>query len=473
MNQITLLKLLNVMVSLSDDERETIAENILFDNIRNMIAKDADYIKVGDKKVCVKQLKSTIGSIEQSTLDYLSGITCTNKGMSRFISRVLDKEQQTDPVKIASTLTAIGNNDTVYDCPNGIDKLKAHIKSNTVYYYRSIDDNESYQHLNIFANNLYLYTVLSQILCTFMVAKFGSESGVPEHFGVNVLEIPLDFAKSNEELTDNFDVVENIEGAEQLALFDHYQTLITGIESFINADKYPTETEQTEAQRYTIGVMLANDLFKAPVEGLEGALWDKAKAGFTKVLKVIRDGLVALKTNYLDKSIDEIADDVKEAADANKKALNAIQEKDAVLTDSAKAGITKLAENTNNEQVKSAISGLSNVGNASSTIDKLLSVFTTVYNETQSLQGDFNKVDANLKALENQTTASGPDDDDKQALSVQKEAISEKSKEVRDQFDELKKKLADQRKAISAIAKAIKGITPSIFYAKKEETTND
>ena len=192
-----------------------------------------------------------------------------------------------------------------------------------------------------------------------------------------------------------------------------------------------------------------------------------------KAFQVVKDGLVAIKENYFDKSLQEMADDIKEAADANKKALAAVEQKDAVLTDSAKAGIERLAAATGNDGVKSAVGNLSNVSSAPGVIDKLMSEFTTVFNEGQALEKTFNEVDSDIKALESSISSDTPADGDKEAISVKKAAINEKSKEARAKFDDLKKQLAAQRKTAGAIAKAIKGITPSIFYAEKKEGGND
>lgn len=466
MVDISILKLLNLIVRLSDEERGLISTHDMFNNVRALIAKDADYIKVEDEKVCRKQLKSSIQCLAQCALDHLTGITATNKGMSNYISRLLDEHKVTDPIKIASAICALGNADLTYEVEDGVTKLRNHISETAKLYCEGVDGEEDYLWLNKFADNLVLYLSIAQIVCTFMIAKYGSESGVGEHFGQNVADTPTDLGNADDDHSNQFS--EELAGTESYSLLEHYSLIIEGLETFA-LQGWGDAKDHTYAQRYAVGMLVANDILPANVEGAEGATWDKIKAGFVKAFKVIRDGLVSMKENYFDKSLEEMADDLKTASDENKKALAAVTQKDAVLTESAKIGIARLAEATGNDEIKTIVSSLTNVASAPNVIDKLMTVFTKVYNESQEIQKQFNEVDSNLKDLESKTNSNSPDDDDKEAISVAKQAITEKSKQVRDQFDELKKKLSDQRKQVGAISKAIKGIVPGIFYAEKKE----
>lgn len=466
MVDISILKLLNLVVGLDEGERKIIASHDMFSNVRGLIARDADYINVEDEKVCIKQLKSSIMCLTQCTLDHLTGLTATNKGMSNYLSRLLDDHKVTDPIKIASAICALGNADVVYDSVDGLTKLRNHIADTEKVYFEAIDEKEEYSKLNKLADNLSLYLSIAQVVCTFMIAKYGSEMGVGEHFGQNVKDTPTELGKADDDHSDSF--VQELSGTESHALFEHYTVIIEGLETFA-LNGWGDPKEHTDAQRYAVGMMISNDILPVNVEGVEGAVWDKIKAGFVKAFKIIRDGMVTMKENYFDKSLEEMADSLKEAADENKKALNAVTQKDAILTESAKAGITRLAEATGNDEIKTIVGGLSNVASAPSIIDKLMSVFAKVYNESQEIQKNFNDVDKNLKELESKASSNSPDDEDKEAISVAKQAITEKSKEVRQQFDDLKKKLAEQRKQVGAISKAIKGIVPGIFYAEKKE----
>lgn len=467
MVDISILKLLNLIVNLNEEERNTVSTHEMFGNVRDLIARDADYIKVEDKKICIKQLRSSVQCLAQNALDHLTGITATNKGMSNYISRLLDDHKVNDPIKIASAICALGNADLTYDVTQGIEKLRAHIEDTCRIYCEAAGTEEGeYQKLNKFADNMVLYLNIAQVVCTFMIAKYGSEVGVGEHFGQNVADTPTDLGKVDDDHSNQF--VEELAGTESHALFEHYDLILSGLEAFA-VNGWTDPKEQTYAQRYAVGAMIANDIIPQTVHGLEGATWDKIKAGFVKAFKIVRDGLVTMKENYFDKSLEEMADDLKKSADENKKALAAVTQKDAVLTESAKAGIGRLAEATGNDEIKSIVGSLTNVASAPGVIDKLMTIFTKVYNGSQEIQKQFNDVDKNLKDLESKTNSNSPADDDKEAISVAKQAITEKSKEVREQFDELKKKLAEQRKQVGAISKAIKGIVPGIFYAEKKE----
>jgi len=472
MGDISILKLLNIFIRLSKEERETIVESDMFANVRALLDKSAEYINVSDSKACIKQLRGIVSCITQCTLDHLTHITATNKGMSNYILRSLEKQKEVslDPIKFAATLCALGNAGTEYNDTNGINGLIAEIRNNEHCYLKTIEENGDFELLDKYADRLYFHYAIAQAVCTFMVAKYGSVEGVGEHFGQNVKDIPTDLAETAEGTAkDTF--TEDVAGNESIELFDLYGTILTGVEHLITRDP-SAYVKATHEQQYAIGVLMSYNIVTPNVEGLEGATWDKVKAGFVKAFKIVRDGLVTIKENYFDKSLEETADQLKESADENKKALNAISQKDAVLTESAKAGITRLGEATGSDEIKTIIGGLSNVSSAPGVIDKLMGVFTKTYNETQELQKEFNTVDKNLKQLESQVN-DAPGDDDKEAIAVKKQAITEKSKETRDQFDDLKKKLGDQRKHVTAIAKAIRGITPSIFYAPKADDNKD
>jgi len=466
MEGINILNLLNLFISLSEDERTTISDNDLFKPIMDKIRKDADYINVGDKKLCGKQLKSIISGLTQTALDHLTGITATNKGISNYIINLLDKERVEDGVKLASIICALGNANTDYTVTEGIEKLIESTKGLEIAYHKAVDDEEEYDRLNTLANCLVQQVTLTQIICTYMIAKYGSESGISEHFCQHVETTPTDLSTKEEDHSEVFE--EEVAGNEHISLLNHYGMLLDGLEEFAKADGYVPINQQSFNQRYTMGVMISHNIIPTYYQGMEGAMWDKVKTAMQKVFKVVRDGLTAMKENYFDKSLEAIADDLKKAADENKKALNAVPQKDAQLTETAKKGITNLAAKTNVPDISSAVSGLSTVATASGVIDKLMIVFNKVYGEASQLQTEFNAVDANLKTLEGGVNSGTPDDDDKEALAVKKEAMNEKTKEVKAQFDELKKKLSDQRAQVSAIAKAIKGIKPGIFYAEKE-----
>lgn len=470
MEGVNILNLLNLVICLNDDERKTIEENIIFKPIIDKLRNSADYIEIGNEKACGKQLKSVVSHLTQTALDHLSGITATNQGIANYITKLLDEHRvMVDGVKLASIICALGNNDTTYTVTQGIEKLVSWIKGTEQTYHKAIEDKEELEKLNVLADQLVMQVTLSQILCTYMIAKYGSETGIGEHFCQNVKETPTDLGEADTDHSEAFEA--EVAGNEIYSLFESYERIIDGLESFIQADGYVPIEQQTFNQRYTLGVLISHGIIMTEHQGMEGAMWDKVKTGLQKAFKIVRDGLTALKENYFDKSLEEISDDLKASADENKKALNAVEKKDAVLTDSAKKGITVLGNKTNNPDIVTAIASLTNVGSAPGVIDKLMAVFSTVYGAASKMQTEFNEVDANLKTLESGVNSGAPDDDDKEAMSVKKAAMSEKSKEVKAQFDELKKKLSDQRAQVSAIAKAIKGIKPGIFYAPKEGTS--
>lgn len=467
MEGVTIFKLLNLVISLNDDERAIIATNDMFNNVREVISKDASFINVEDVKACKQQLTSLILITADNALDYLNGLEHTNKGMSNYLRNIVETRKVIDPLKASATLCALGNADLTYTEREGLDCLKSVLAETKEMYCLFVSEDKDYPSLNEAADRLVFLTVLAQIVCTFMVSKYGSEVGVGEHFGCNVKQVATDLSDKDTDHSESFEE-EAVDGLEQ---FSHLAVLLQGLEEFHAADG--VATQQSYAQRYLVGVMISQGHLPADIGGNEGAVWDKVKAAMLKAFQVVKDGLVAIKENYFDKSLQEMADDIKEAADANKKALAAVEQKDAVLTDSAKAGIERLAAATGNDGVKSAVGNLSNVSSAPGVIDKLMSEFTTVFNEGQALEKTFNEVDSDIKALESSISSDTPADGDKEAISVKKAAINEKSKEARAKFDDLKKQLAAQRKTAGAIAKAIKGITPSIFYAEKKEGGND
>lgn len=469
MEGVTIFKLLNLVISLSNDERAIIGTHEMFNNVRDIIKKDADYINVEDEKVCKQQLTSLICITADNALDYLTGLQHTNKGISNYLQNIIESNKLIDPIKASATICALGNADLTYTERLGLDVLKSALAELKDMYCLFVNEGKDYNALNEVADRLVFLATLAQIVCTFMISKYGSEVGVGEHFGCNVKEVPTDLSAKDTDHSESFEPDE-VEGTEQ---FDHFATMLQGLEEFHAAGGYVSTEQQSYAQRYLMGVMMSRGIISDRIDGNEGAVWDKVKAAMLKAFQVVKDGLVAIKENYFDKSLQEMADDIKEASEANKKALAAVEQKDATLTDSAKAGIERLAAATNNDGVKTAVGSLTTVSSAPGVIDKLMTEFTTVFNKGTELEKTFNEVDSDLKALESSVSGDVPADGDKEAISVKKAAITEKSKETREKFDGLKKELADQRKVAGAIVKAIKGITPGIFYAEKKEGASD
>jgi len=467
MEGVTIFKLLNLIIKLNDEERKTMGTHEMFTNVREMIKKDADYIKIEDQKVCKKQLHSLICITADTALDSLQGLDHTNKGVSNYLRNIVETSKVIEPLKASATICALGNADLTYTENEGLDALKGALTKCRDFYCAGVEAGKDYDALNEMADHLVFLQSLSQIICTFMIAKYGSESGIGEHFGCNVQDIPTDLGEATTDHSETFEAdTASVDGLEQ---FTHLNTMLQGLEEFHAAGGYVEMANQTFAQRYVTGVMISRGILPADIGGNEGAMWDKIKSAMLKAFQVVKDGLVAVKENYFDNSLKEMADDIKSSSDANKKALAAVERKDATLTDSAKAGINRLAAATGNDNIKSIVGTLTDVSSAPGVIDKLMAEFTKVYNEASTLEKTFNEVDSDVKALESSVSSDAPADDDKEAISVKKAAITEKSKEARAKFDDLKKQLSVQRKTVGAISKAIKGITPAIFYAEKKE----
>lgn len=458
MVEISEFKLLNMLLTLSAQERAVIAHDETFDNIRSAISRQGSFFDIESEKEIAKQLETSVKVVGDCIMDHLCFVKHTNQAMSNFIkNQISNATPHTNPIKIASVICALGNAEGDVDVSEGLGCLLKRIGELKEDYFHAIENREPLEALNLLADQLVEVFYICQAVTTFTMAKYGAVKGVGEHFGQNVAETPSDTGDAATDHTDTFkeDTDNSVDGME------HLLTLLIGAEHFIQGTETPTYE-----QRYALGV-IGYDLER--IDGMEGAMWDKVQAGLKKLFENIKTGLVSIKENYLDKSIEAIADDVRETADVNKKAINASKEKSAVLNETAKAGINNLAAKTGNEEIKTIAATLTTLGTASGVIDKLLVVFNKKYSEAQALQTEFNNVDKMVRDLEKESGGTPPSDEDKEAISVKKAAMTEKSKELNAKFTELKKKFAAHRKEVAAIAKAIKGIVPGIFTIVKEE----
>lgn len=461
MIDINLLKLLNALVVLEESERKVIYTSNDFKDIREQLSP---YVSLKDDKDLIKQIETIILMFKDYYLNHIDCIKHTNLGISNYLSKLSDLRTKTyKPLELTATICSLGNADTNYSVATGISNFKEFIISVSERYLELLDVKiKDLDKLNACVDAMDKIQTLSNAVVTFMIAKYGSANGGSEHFGVNVESISTDLAESNDDVVDSFNVILEDPTTNDL---DHYGTMIEGLEHYVtNPNK-----DFSYAQRYLNGVLISHGVRLNNIEGNEGAIWDKVKTGLQKAYVIIRDGLTAMKENYFDKSLQVIADETSDAANANKKALNAVSAKDATLADKVKGSIKRLGDNTKNQDVINALSGLSTVTDAPNVIDKLMIAFTKVINEGTELEKEFNQIDSDLKALESSTTSDTPDDEDKEAIQIKKQAISTKSKELKDSFNELKTKLNLQRTNASAISKAIKGITPSIFVAPNSE----
>ncbi|EBV8434209.1 hypothetical protein AVA65_08160 [Salmonella enterica subsp. enterica serovar Minnesota] len=243
---------------------------------------------------------------------------------------------------------------------------------------------------------------------------------------------------------------------------EHITTIVEGVEGYLFNEQ---SAGLSYAQQYVHGVMYANGQIPQMREGNEGKIMESIKKSAQKVWDTMVSALKAIKDFFFGKSDQETQQAANAAADKNKTALMAIEDKSAAVKDTAKAGLLKLAESSDESgEFKSAAEGLNTVSDAPNVLEKLKGLMSKQVGQGGNLRKLYEAAEKkvqDLKAL--MSKADNIQDDDKEGAAAAKQELQAGMNEAKEALNEAKKEMSLHKKFMNGLRKAMLNITAGIF----------
>ncbi|ASU03597.1 hypothetical protein RISINGSUN_73 [Erwinia phage vB_EamM_RisingSun] len=247
---------------------------------------------------------------------------------------------------------------------------------------------------------------------------------------------------------------------------DHATTIVDGMEGFLLND---SPRDLSYAQQYVHGVLYANGAIPQMREGNEGKIMDTIKKSAQKVWDTLMSALKAIKDFFFGKADKETQQAALAIADKNKATMAASDDKSAEIKDTAKAGLLKLAEASDESgEFKAAAEGLNTVSDAPSTLDKLKNLMNKQVSSGGNLRKLYEAAEKkvqDLKALISK--ADSVADDDKEGAAAAKQELQAGMNEAKEALTEAKKEMGLHKKFMNGLRKAMINITMAIFMHGK------
>jgi hypothetical protein len=197
----------------------------------------------------------------------------------------------------------------------------------------------------------------------------------------------------------------------------------------------------------------------------------------TKAYEWIKEALASFFDMFSDGDAEEVSKEVESVAEANKKAIQAMEKKDVQINDAAKKGIVALAASIDSSgAVGRVVAKLSTPASASAVLDGLQAIL----NKQLGKQGKIGEKLAAAKAAHDElkaanTKAASTKEGNKDVVANAKSNVSDKIAKAKEKLADLRKAAGEQKKFIAGIKKCIKGIGPKIFskdaVVKTDENT--
>lgn len=248
---------------------------------------------------------------------------------------------------------------------------------------------------------------------------------------------------------------------------DHALTIVDGMEGFLCQNN--DHTNLSHSQRYLHGVLYAQGHVAQFRDGMEGKIMDSIKKTATNAWNALVNALKAIKDFFFGKADQETQTATLAIADKNKETLQASDNKGAEIKDTAKQGLLKLAEESDESGAfKQAASQLETVADAPSVLDKLKGLMNKAVGENSALRNLYNAAEKKVNDLKAaMTKGDSVNDDDKEGAAAAKQEIQAAMSEAKESLEEAKKAMSVHKRLMNGLRKAMLNITMGIFMITK------
>lgn len=365
---------------------------------------------------------------------------------------------------VSMMLCSLGNKNNEHECGNAVGAIID--KANALLDNFSSPDrlsDLSIEACNSIASQLtYLMKILS-LVDVFVTSRLGIVAGLEEY-------APLDYTNLvPEKVTDwevNEDACSTTPDCQCGCAFEHPLKLLQGMEDFLDG-------VETEDSAYFEGVARANNIRLEQLTGNEGPIFDQIKDLGRKAYDAVMAAWKNVK-DWFDSSDKDKNEAVVDEADDNKKAIQSMPTDGVKLNDSAKKGISALAEKIDpTGAMGKIVAKLTSPSSASGVIDGLMGLLTKQSASGSDLQEKKKAAEDALAELKKAGDQANGDDSNKDAASAVRSGMKEKIKTAKGAVSAAKKAVSEHNKITSGIRKAISGITPHIFIKEGAAPGNE
>ena len=250
-------------------------------------------------------------------------------------------------------------------------------------------------------------------------------------------------------------------------VLDHPLKVINGMEDFLNGVESPE-------REYFIGVAGANNIRLESYTGQEGPVFDAIKDLGLKAWSALTDSLGAIKDLFSTGKSEDKVKAAEQAADSNKKALQAMKSTGAVINTTARTGLTNLLATVDpSGKAKNLAAALRTPADAPKVIDALMGLMSKEASAATKLNKeitDAQKAVSEIKTAASDTTG---DEANKDVATAKKAKVQDKVKVGKESLKKVKFELASHTKLMQGIQKAINGIGPKIFILAEKKEKKD
>ena len=369
--------------------------------------------------------------------------------------------------QIAALICAYGNKVMEKDSEAGVSLWVEQAQDIIDSMRESVDSGSETALLELHIKGLCYCERILQLVDVFVTAHNGMLAGMEEYAPADYNDVyPMyipDFTTGVE--------CGGHQGCECGCQMDHPIKVLEGLEDLLSG------REGTEAATYAAGVLFANDIRLSAYQGNEEGVIDSIKEMGTKAYEWIKEALASFFDMFSDGDAEEVSKEVESVAEANKKAIQAMEKKDVQINDAAKKGIVALAASIDSSgAVGRVVAKLSTPASASAVLDGLQAIL----NKQLGKQGKIGEKLAAAKAAHDElkaanTKAAGTKEGNKDVVANAKSNVSDKIAKAKEKLADLRKAAGEQKKFIAGIKKCIKGIGPKIFskdaVVKTDENT--
>lgn len=369
--------------------------------------------------------------------------------------------------QMAALVCAYGNKVADRDCSGGVGLWIEQAQNIIDSLREKFDQGIETDFLELYIRNLSYCARILQLVDVFVTAHNGMLAGMEEYAPADYNDVyPLyvpDFTTGVE--------CSGHSGCECGCALNHPIQLLQGLEDLLS------DREGTEAAKYAAGVFFANDIRLMSYQGNEEGVIDSIKEMGSKAYEWIKEALSSFFDMFSSEDAEEAAKEVEEVAEANKKAIQAMTNKNVQINDAAKKGIVALAASIDPKgAVGKVVAGLNTPADASRVLDGLQAILIKETGKASDLGTKLAAAKTahdELKAAN--TKAASTKEGNKDVVANVKGNVTAKIAKAKEKVADVRKAAGAQKKFVAGIKKCIKGIGPKIFskdaVVKTDENT--
>ena len=416
-----------------------------------------------------KRLYSVIASLEERFTYYDGTEMKVNFALNHYLMDVfLDLKNgiYERSKTIAMAICGAGNKQGEMTYSDSVNELidEARFILGKLFAFHRGEDDLPIAILSAYVRQLEYIEKVLELTDTFVTCKLGAIYGAPEYSQASLEDI-------GELPEPDFDV-DGLECSSAAdcgcgCVMDHPLKVIDGMEDFLNGVESPN-------REYFIGVASANNIRLESYTGQEGPVFDAIKDLGLKAWTALSDSLGAIKDLFSTSKSEDKVKVAEQAAESNKKALQAMNSTGAVINNSAREGLSKLMTSIDpSGKAKNLVAALRTPDDAPKVIDALMGLLSKEANSADKLNKELTEAQKVVGEIKTAATDTAGDETNKEVAAAKKAKVQAKVKGGKESLKKVKFELSARTKLMQGVHRAISGISPKIFILAEKKEKKD